>query len=50
MKEPIEIKGWVNIYSYGAGYFYPSKCIADAAADHDRVACVYVTGVENVRL
>ena len=50
-REPVKIEGWMNVYggnSPHASCFYYSKEIADGLA-YDRIACVFVSGIEQVQ-
>lgn len=41
-----EITEYVNIYSDGTHYGYPTKQRADSSADSDRIACIKITYCE----
>lgn len=52
-REPLTIKGWVNVYPSFAGsslpinlYFALTREEADLCASKDRIACVYISGTE----
>ena len=45
-KEPLKISGWVNVCPRAALAFHTSRENADESAASDRIACVYVEGVE----
>jgi hypothetical protein len=47
-REPAEIKGWVNVYPYTMSRCHKTRDEADRSAMADRLACVYVSGVEGV--
>lgn len=45
--KPRPLEGWLNEYpTGGTSALYPTKEIADAKADHDRIRCVHVREVE----
>lgn len=46
-RDPVEVKGWVNIYPTGPGHqFFRNKEDADEGRSIGRIACVYVSGTE----
>lgn len=47
-REPIIVKGWVNIYENVGRLFHATKDLADKNSAGERVACIYVTGTEGV--
>lgn len=49
-RNPQRIEGYINIYNEGlVGEFFPDKYTADELSRKSRVACVKVTGLEEVR-
>lgn len=46
-RDLVKVDGWVNVYVNGCS-FYSSKATADNMAMSTRIACVRVTGTEEV--
>lgn len=47
-RDPVEVKGWINVYNHDyAARIRPTRAAADRAdLGGSRIACVYVSGVE----